>query len=213
MIRSLLMVPLAILPIVSFASDVEQVEKFGYKHVDLDIGAGTTNEEWLDNSNVTSLGLGGHYLLSEHWLLNADYSVQFIHPEESTWRVDRVMLGAGYRYAINDRFDVYGMYGFGLLKARVTLDKSDKTLSSDREFLHGATLGANYLLTDKLIAAAEVHVNHSDIVNERNYKIGFNYQWHDVIGTGLYYQYRDTDYKDTRSDHINEVGLNFKFVY
>ncbi|GEM74477.1 outer membrane beta-barrel protein [Vibrio sagamiensis] len=213
MIRSLLIVPLAILPIVSFASDLEQIEKFGYKHVSLDLGAGTTNEEWLDSSNSTSLGLGGHYLLSDNWLLNADYSVQFIHPKKSTLRLDRLMLGAGYRYAINHKLDVFALYGLGILKERVTSDEKNKTLSSERDFLHGVTLGMNYLLIGSLVAIAEVHVNRSDIVHENNYKVGFNYQWHDVVGTGLYYQYRDTDYQYTPSEHINEVGLYLKFVY
>ncbi|MEF1305463.1 porin family protein, partial [Vibrio owensii] len=58
-----------------------------------------------------------------------------------------------------------------------------------------------------------VHLNRSDIVDENNYKIGFNYQWHHVIGTGLYYQFRDTDYEGQPSDHINEVGISFKFIY
>ena len=75
------------------------------------------------------------------------------------------------------------------------------------------TIGANYLFSEKLMATAEVHLNRSDIVDENNYKIAFNYQWHHVIGTGLYYQFRDTDYQSRESDHINEVGISFKFVY
>ncbi|NMU84592.1 porin family protein, partial [Vibrio parahaemolyticus] len=65
----------------------------------------------------------------------------------------------------------------------------------------------------QLIATAEVEVNRSDIVDENNFKIGFNYQWHDVIGTGLFYQFRDTDYSGESSDYVNEVGLSLKFVY
>lgn len=213
MVRLLLAAPLVALPIMSVASEAEQAEKFGYEHINLDVGAGTTNEEWLDNSNATTLGLGGNYLVRDNWLLNVDYSAQFFHPDDFTLRIDRLMFGGGYRYGINEQLDVYGIYGLGAIKAKATDDNTDRTISSDSEFIQGVTIGANYLFSEKLMATAEVHLNRSDIVDENNYKIGFNYQWHHVIGTGLYYQFRNTDYEGQPSDHINEVGISFKFIY
>ncbi|CAM2833346.1 outer membrane beta-barrel protein [Vibrio mytili] len=213
MIRSLLFLPLVVFPAVSSASDAKQVEKFGYEHIHLDIGGGTTDEEWLDNSNVTSIGLGGNYLFSDNWLMNIDFSAQFFHPDNYTLRVDRLMAGAGYRYGINERFDVYGIYSLGAIKAKATDDETDKSLSSDSEFIHAFAVGGSYLVTEQLSATAEVKLNFSDIVDENIYKFAFNYQWHDVIGTGLYYQFRDTDYAGEKPGYINEVGLSFKFVY
>ncbi|MGR5548960.1 outer membrane beta-barrel protein [Vibrio sp. DNB22_12_1] len=213
MVRWLLATPLVALPIMSIASEAEQVQKFGYEHIQLDVGAGTTNEEWLDNSNATTVGIGGNYLLTDNWLLNLDYTAQFFHPDTFTLRIDRLMFGGGYRYGINEQFDIYGVYGLGLIKAKATNDETGKALSSETEFIHGVTLGVNYLFSEKWMAIAEVHLNRSDIVDENNYKIAFNYQWHEVIGAGLYYQYRDTDYQNEASEEINEVGFSLKFVY
>ncbi|AXY01344.1 porin family protein [Vibrio alfacsensis] len=213
MVRILLAAPLVALPVMSVASEAEQVSKFGYEHIHLDVGAGTTNEEWLDNSNATTAGLGGNYLFTDNWLFNLDYTAQFFHPDIYTLRIDRLLVGGGYRYGINAQWDIYGIYSLGAIKAKATNDDTDRTLSSESEFIQGVKLGTNYLISEKLIATAEIYLNRSDIVDENNYKIGFNYQWHDVIGTGLYYQYRDTDYQGEASEEINEVGLSFKFVY
>ncbi|GAJ72495.1 hypothetical protein JCM18904_3325 [Vibrio sp. JCM 18904] len=214
MVRNLLLVSLAALPAISSAAVMDQAEKFGYEHIHLDVGAGTTNEEWLDNSNATTVGLGGNYLFTENWLFNVDYSAQFFHPDDFTLRIDRLLFGGGYRYGVTEQFDIYGIYGIGAIKAKATDDKTDNTLSSDSELIQAVTVGGvNYLLSEKLIATAEVELNRSDIVDENNFKIGFNYQWHKVIGTGLFYQFRDTDYSGESSDYVNEVGLSLKFVY
>ncbi|EIK0772866.1 MULTISPECIES: outer membrane beta-barrel protein [Vibrio] len=213
MVRNLLLVSLAALPAISSAAVMDQAEKFGYEHIHLDVGAGTTNEEWLDNSNATTVGLGGNYLFIENWLFNVDYSAQFFHPDDFTLRIDRLLFGGGYRYGVTEQFDIYGIYGIGAIKAKATDDKTDNTLSSDSELIQAVTVGVNYLLSEKLIATAEVELNRSDIVDENNFKIGFNYQWHKVIGTGLFYQFRDTDYSGESSDYVNEVGLSLKFVY
>ncbi|MBS9897516.1 porin family protein [Vibrio alginolyticus] len=213
MVRNLLLVSLAALPAISSAAVMDQAEKFGYEHIHLDVGAGTTNEEWLDNSNATTVGLGGNYLFTENWLFNVDYSAQFFHPDDFTLRIDRLLFGGGYRYGVTEQFDIYGIYGIGAIKAKATDDKTDNTLSSDSELIQAVTVGVNYLLSEKLIATAEVEFNRSDIVDENNFKIGFNYQWHKVIGTGLFYQFRDTDYSGKSSDYVNEVGLSLKFVY
>ncbi len=213
MVRNLLLVSLAALPAISRAAVMDQAEKFGYEHIHLDVGAGTTNEEWLDNSNATTVGLGGNYLFTENWLFNVDYSAQFFHPDDFTLRIDRLLFGGGYRYGVTEQFDIYGIYGIGAIKAKATDDKTDNTLSSDSELIQAVTVGVNYLLSEKLIATAEVEFNRSDIVDENNFKIGFNYQWHKVIGTGLFYQFRDTDYSGESSDYVNEVGLSLKFVY
>ncbi|EGQ8053684.1 porin family protein [Vibrio alginolyticus] len=213
MVRNLLLVSLAALPAISSAAVMDQAEKFGYEHIHLDVGAGTTNEEWLDNSNATTVGLGGNYLFTENWLFNVDYSAQFFHPDDFTLRIDRLLFGGGYRYGVTEQFDIYGIYGIGAIKAKATDDKTDNTLSSDSELIQAVTVGVNYLLSEKLIATAEVELNRSDIADENNFKIGFNYQWHKVIGTGLFYQFRDTDYSGESSDYVNEVGLSLKFVY
>ncbi len=213
MVRNLLLVSLAALPAISSAAVMDQAEKFGYEHIHLDVGAGTTNEEWLDNSNATTVGLGGNYLFTENWLFNVDYSAQFFHPDDFTLRIDRLLFGGGYRYGVTEQFDIYGLYGIGAIKAKATDDKTDNTLSSDSELIQAVTVGVNYLLSEKLIATAEVELNRSDIADENNFKIGFNYQWHKVIGTGLFYQFRDTDYSGESSDYVNEVGLSLKFVY
>ncbi|MFH0239241.1 outer membrane beta-barrel protein [Vibrio alginolyticus] len=213
MVRNLLLVSLAALPAISSAAVMNQAEKFGYEHIHLDVGAGTTNEEWLDNSNATTVGLGGNYLFTENWLFNVDYSAQFFHPDDFTLRIDRLLFGGGYRYGVTEQFDIYGIYGIGAIKAKATDDKTDNTLSSDSELIQAVTVGVNYLLSEKLIATAEVELNSSDIVDENNFKIGLNYQWHKVIGTGLFYQFRDTDYSGESSDYVNEVGLSLKFVY
>ncbi|ELB2923823.1 porin family protein [Vibrio alginolyticus] len=213
MVRNLLLVSLAALPAISSAALMDQAEKFGYEHIHLDVGAGTTNEEWLDNSNATTVGLGGNYLFTENWLFNVDYSAQFFHPDDFTLRIDRLLFGGGYRYGVTEQFDIYGIYGIGAIKAKATDDKTDNTLSSDSELIQAVTVGVNYLLSEKLIATAEVELNRSDIVDENNFKIGLNYQWHKVIGTGLFYQFRDTDYSGESSDYVNEVGLSLKFVY
>lgn len=213
MVRNLLLVSLAALPAISSAAVMDQAEKFGYEHIHLDVGAGTTNEEWLDNSNATTVGLGGNYLFTENWLFNVDYSAQFFHPDDFTLRIDRLLFGGGYRYGVTEQFDIYGIYGIGAIKAKATDDKTDNTLSSDSELIQAVTVGVNYLLSEKLIATAEVEFNRSDIVDENNFKIGLNYQWHKVIGTGLFYQFRDTDYSGESSDYVNEVGLSLKFVY
>ncbi|MDW1916386.1 outer membrane beta-barrel protein [Vibrio sp. Vb0349] len=213
MVRNLLLVSLAALPAISSAAVMDQAEKFGYEHIHLDVGAGTTNEEWLDNSNATTVGLGGNYLFTENWLFNVDYSAQFFHPDDFTLRIDRLLFGGGYRYGVTEQFDIYGLYGIGAIKAKATDDKTDNKLSSDSELIQAVTVGVNYLLSEKLIATAEVELNSSDIVDENNFKIGLNYQWHKVIGTGLFYQFRDTDYSGESSDYVNEVGLSLKFVY
>ncbi|MDG2933159.1 porin family protein, partial [Vibrio parahaemolyticus] len=42
MVRNLLLVSLAALPAISSAAVMHQAEKFGYEHIHLDVGAGTT---------------------------------------------------------------------------------------------------------------------------------------------------------------------------
>lgn len=213
MLRSLLFVPLCFFPALSSASEAEQADKFGYEHIYLNVGAGTTNEDWLENSNVTTIDLGGNYLFTDNWLFNADYSAQFFHPDTYTLRIDRLMFGGGYRYGVTQQFDLYGIYRLGAIKAKATDDDTDNTLLSETEFIQAVAIGAQYLVGEKLIINTELEANRSDIVDENKYKIGFNYQWHDVIGTGLYYQYRDTEYSGAPSDYINEVGLSLRFVY
>nr|WP_321281421.1 outer membrane beta-barrel protein [uncultured Vibrio sp.] len=213
MLRSLLFVPLCFFPALSSASEAEQADKFGYEHIYLNVGAGTTNEDWLENANVTTIDLGGNYLFTDNWLFHTDYSAQFFHPDSYTLRIDRLTFGGGYRYGITQQFDLYGIYRLGVIKAKAKDDDTDKTLLSDSEFIHAVAVGAQYLVGEKLIVNAELEANRSDVVDENKYKIGFNYQWHDVIGTGVYYQYRDTEYSGSRSDYINEVGLNLRFVY
>lgn len=213
MLRSLLLVPLLAASAVSSASEAKQADKFGYKHIYLNVGAGTTNEAWLENSNVTTIDLGGNYLLTDNWLFNSDYSAQFFHPDTYTLRIDRLTFGGGYRYGLLKQLDLYALYRLGVIKAKATDNDTDRTLVSETEFFHAAIMGANYLLIEKFIMSAELEANRSDIVDENKITIGFNYQWHDVIGTGLYYQYRDSDYEGASSDYINEVGLSLKFVY
>lgn len=213
MLRSLLLVSLAVAPALSSASELEKAERFGYEHIHLNVGAGTTNEAWLENSNVTTIGLGGHYLFTDNWLFNFDYTAQFFHPDTYTLRIDRLTFGGGYRYGLTKKFDLYGLYRLGAIKAKATDNDTDKALVSETDFIHAAVIGINYLLSDNFIVNAEGEANRSDVVDENKVTLAFNYQWHDVIGTGLYYQYRDTDYKGASSDYINEVGLSLKFVY
>ena len=213
MLRSLLLVPLLVASVACSASESEQAEKFGYENIYLNVGAGTTNEEWLENANVTTIDLGGNYLLTDNWLLNGDYSAQFFHPDTYTLRIDRLAFGGGYRYGLLQQLDLYALYRLGAIKAKATDNDTDRTLVSETEFFHAVVMGLNYLMSEKFTLITQLEANRSDIVDENKMTIGFNYQWHDVIGTGLYYQYRDTDYKDASSDYINEVGLSLKFVY
>lgn len=213
MLRSLLLVSLLAAPALSSASELEQAERFGYEHIHLNIGAGTTDKEWLENSNVTTMVLGGNYLYTNNWLFNFDYTAQFFHPDTYTLRIDRLTFGGGYRYGLAPQFDMYGLYRLGAIKAKATDNDTDKALVSDTDFIHAAVIGASYLLRENFIVTAEAEANRSDIVDENKITVGFNYQWHDVIGTGLYYQYRDTDYAGASSDYINEVGLSLKFLY
>ena len=97
MVRILLAAPLVALPLMSIASESEQAEKFGYEHIQLELGAGTTNEEWLDNSNATTIVLGGNYLIADNWLFNVDYSAQFFHPDDFTLRID-LLLSVSYTH-------------------------------------------------------------------------------------------------------------------
>ncbi|MDF2154319.1 outer membrane beta-barrel protein [Vibrio sp. CAU 1672] len=208
MVRLLLTAPLIVMPLLSFAADKAPAKTFDYEYIQLDAGVGTTNEEWLENSNSTTLALGGNYLFTDNWMFNLDYSAQFIHPQDFTLRVDRLLLGAGYRYPLNNKLDIYGIYSIGALKAKATADSNDKTIYSESEFLQAAKLGVHYLIKENLTATAEVKLTRSDWVDEDNYRLALNYQWHDVIGTGVYYQYRDVE-----SNYINEAGISLRFLY
>lgn len=213
MLRRLILVALLIVPAVSNASDAGQADKYGYGNIHLNVGAGTTNEAWLQNSNVTTINLGGNRQFTDNWLFNFDFTAQFFHPDTYTLRIDRLMVGSGYRYGLTQQFDIYGIYRLGMIKAKAREKETDRTLLSDTEFIHEITIGTNYLLRERLIVNAEAAFNSSDIVDENKYIVGLIYQWHDVIGTGLYYKYRDTDYRGASPDYINEVGLHLKFLY
>ncbi len=213
MLKSLILVSMLAAPAISSASELKQAERFGYEHIHLNVGGGTTDEAWLENSNVTSMNLGGNYLYTDNWLINFDYTAQFFHPDTYTLRIDRLTFGGGYRYGFTQKFDMYGLCRLGSIKAKATDNDTDKALVSDTDFIHAAVIGVSYLLHENFTVTAEVEANRSDIVDENNITVGFNYQWHDVIGTGLYYQYRDTDYAGVSSDYINEVGLSLKFLY
>ncbi len=213
MLRSLLLVPLVAAPAISSASEAEQAEKFGYEHIHVSAGAGATHKAWLENSDVTSVVFGGSYLFTDNWLLDFDCTTQFFHPETYTLRIDRITFGGGYRYSLTQQLDLYGLYRLGGIKAKATDDETDKALVSDTDFIHAAIVGVHYLLAEDLILTAEAEFNRSGIVDEDKITFGFNYQWHDVIGTGLYYQHRDTDYKGASPDYIDEFGFRLTFAY
>ncbi|MCF7502434.1 MULTISPECIES: outer membrane beta-barrel protein [Vibrio] len=183
-----------------------------YDHIYATAHSGSLNEDAGSNNNASSYGLGVSYTMTDDWLLLGDYSARFIHPDETTTRIDTLMTGAGYRYSIRKDLDLVASYLLGITKGKVEDNDTNQTESSDTEFIQGLKAELNYGFAKRWIANGSVQVNRSDLFDEEIYHLGLRYLVTNKFAIGGSYQHRDGEGK-IRSERTNELGVEFFLEY
>ena len=136
----------------SLWAETHSVPILDYDHIYATAYSGSLNEDAGGNNNASSFGLGGSYAMTGGWLLLGDYSARFIHPDDTTTRIDTLMPGVGYRYGIKKDLDVVAYYLLGITKGKVEDNDTNRTESSDTEFIQGVKVGLNYGFAKRWIA-------------------------------------------------------------
>ncbi|MCC4817454.1 hypothetical protein BCU85_17720 [Vibrio lentus] len=193
------------------ATDV--VDILDYDHIYATAHSGSLNEDAGGNNNASSFGLGVSYAMTDDWLLLGDYSARFIHPDESTTRIDTLMPGVGYRYSIKKDLDVVAYYLLGVTKGEVEDNDTNRTESSDTEFIQGVKAELNYGFAKRWIANGSVQVNRSDLFDEEIYHLGLRYLVTNKFAIGGSYQHRDGEGSKGGSERTNELGVEFFLEY
>ncbi|KAB0463481.1 MULTISPECIES: outer membrane beta-barrel protein [Vibrio] len=196
----------------SLWAETHSVPILDYDHIYATAYSGSLNEDAGGNNNASSFGLGGSYAMTGGWLLLGDYSARFIHPDDTTTRIDTLMPGVGYRYGIKKDLDVVAYYLLGITKGQVEDNDTNRTESSDTEFIQGVKVGLNYGFAKRWIANGSVQVNRSDLFDEEIYHLGLRYLVTNKFAIGGSYQHRDGEGK-IRSERTNELGVEFFLEY
>ncbi len=173
------------------------------------VGSGATQGARLAGVNSSVYELGGLHYLTDHWLANISYSSQFYHPDESLIRVNRLLLSAGYRWRINEQFDVVAQYGLGGLWQRETEKHTKQRLNGQDDFLHGGSLALHYQITPHWSSVLAAEINHSNWQDEQNIKLVVNYRLTSAFALGGYYIYRNTQ----PEMDISEGGVHARLYY
>ena len=197
----------------SLWADTNAVDILDYDHIYATAHSGSLNEDAGSNNNASSYGLGVSYAMTDDWLLLGDYSARFIHPDESTTRIDTLMAGAGYRYSIKKDLDIVASYLLGITKGEVELNGSNETIESDTEFVQGVKAELNYGFAKRWIANGSVQVNRSDLFDEEIYHLGLRYLVTNKFAVGGSYQHRDGEGSKGGSERTNELGVEFFLEY
>ncbi|MCZ8501243.1 outer membrane beta-barrel protein [Vibrio lentus] len=193
------------------ATDV--VDILDYDHIYATAHSGSLNEDAGGNNNASSYGLGVSYAMTDDWLLLGDYSARFIHPDDTTTRIDTLMPGVGYRYSIKKDLDVVAYYLLGITKGEVEDNDTNRTESSDTEFIQGVKAELNYGFAKRWIANGSVQVNRSDLFDEEIYHVGLRYLVTNKFAIGGSYQHRDGEGSKGGSERTNELGVEFFLEY
>ncbi|WP_255230553.1 outer membrane beta-barrel protein [Vibrio pelagius] len=183
-----------------------------FNYVTASVYSGSLNADAGGNNNASVFGLGVSYELTDKWLLVGDYTARFIHPDESTTRIDTLMGGAGYRFNIRKDLDIVASYLLGVTKGEVELNSNNKTLESDTEFIHGGKLDLNYGFAKRWVANGSIQANRSELFDEEIYHLGLRYKITSKFSIEGAYQHRNGD-SDNGGERTNELGLAFRLEY
>ncbi|MGF1746705.1 hypothetical protein [Vibrio minamisatsumaniensis] len=197
----------------SLWAEDHRMDVLDYDHIYATAHSGSLNEDAGRNSNASSFGLGGSYTINDDWLLLGDYSARFIHPDESTTRIDTLMTGAGYRYGIKKDLDIVASYQLGITKGEVELNRTNETLESNTEFVQGVKAELNYGFAKRWIANGSVQLNRSDLFDEEIYHLGLRYLVTNKFAIGGSYQHRDGESSKGVRERTNELGVEFFLEY
>ncbi|MEZ9058153.1 outer membrane beta-barrel protein [Vibrio pelagius] len=183
-----------------------------FNYVTASVYSGSLNADAGGNNNASVFGLGVSYELTDKWLLVGDYTARFIHPDESTTRIDTLMGGAGYRFNIRKDLDIVASYLLGVTKGEVELNSNNQTLESDTEFIHGGKLDVNYGFAKRWVANGSIQANRSGLFDEEIYHLGLRYKITSKFSIEGAYQHRNGD-SDNGGERTNELGLAFRLEY
>ncbi|MEZ9564368.1 outer membrane beta-barrel protein [Vibrio artabrorum] len=197
----------------SLWAEDHRMDVLDYDHIYATAHSGSLNEDAGGNSNASSFGFGGSYTINDDWLLLGDYSARFIHPDESTTRIDTLMAGAGYRYGIKKDLDIVASYLLGMTKGEVEVNRTNETLESDTQFVQGLKAELNYGFAKRWIANGSVQLNRSDLFDEEIYHLGLRYLVTNKFAIGGSYQHRDGESSKGVSERTNELGVEFFLEY
>ncbi|MDH5930998.1 outer membrane beta-barrel protein [Vibrio splendidus] len=197
----------------SLWADTNAVDILDYDHIYATAHSGSLNEDAGGNNNASSYGLGVSYAMTDDWLLLGDYSARFIHPDDTTTRIDTLMPGVGYRYSIKKDLDIVAYYLLGITKGKVEDNDTNRTESSDTEFVQGVKAELNYGFAKRWIANGSVQVNRSDLFDEEIYHVGLRYLVTNKFAIGGSYQHRDGEGSKGGSERTNELGVEFFLEY
>ncbi|MFA0569016.1 outer membrane beta-barrel protein [Vibrio gallaecicus] len=179
-----------------------------YDYIYASAGSGSLNEDATANANASVYALGVSYMMNDNWLLMGDYTARFIHPDDTTTRIDTLMGGIGYRYNLMQDFDFIASYNLGITKAKVELNTNNIAVSSDTELIHGGKVALNYGFAESWIASGSIQVNRSDLIDEEIYQTSLRYLVTSRFAIGGFYAHRDGNTQRT-----NELGINFLLEY
>ncbi|WP_215403056.1 outer membrane beta-barrel protein [Vibrio gigantis] len=197
----------------SLWADTNAVDILDYDHIYATAHSGSLNEDAGSNNNASSYGLGVSYAMTDDWLLLGDYSARFIHPDDTTTRIDTLMPSVGYRYSIKKDLDIVAYYLLGITKGKVEDNDTNRTESSDTEFIQGVKAELNYGFAKRWIANGSVQVNRSDLFDEEIYHLGLRYLVTNKFAIGGSYQHRDGEGSTGVSERTNELGVEFFLEY
>lgn len=100
---------LAIAPMVS-AHSLNDQQPLQYDYLNMEVSSGTVSDLYAagDSDNVTGLLFGvSHKWDESDWLLVADYSARFYHPDDDTIERYQLRLGGGYRWLLAENLDLF----------------------------------------------------------------------------------------------------------
>ncbi|MGY3569448.1 outer membrane beta-barrel protein [Vibrio paucivorans] len=179
-----------------------------YDYVYVDLSSGSYDKSLGGNNNVTAMGIGASSLYDDQWLLVLDYSARFFHPDNITEETYTLRAGAGYRYAINEQWDISTRAKVGSLWNKVTQDNPEVKLFSDSKFVYSIDASVNYFVTKQLELAAIGELSRSNLVDEDKLQLRADYHFEDNFAIGVLYTHRDFG-----EDTTNEGGLSLRYRF
>lgn len=207
--KSILLTSMLLLPVSALAKQVSS----NYDYVEAGLYSGRYHHEGYDSNNASTLDFGLSNKMDSNILLLGDYSARFIHPDHMTVRLDTLMAGAGYVFALMPKLDFALSYHAGIAKWDVSdKDHNSPVLSyiteSETKFIQGIRGQLNYAVTENWLVGLQGQLNRSDLFDEDIYKLSVDYFVTPTFSIALLGSHRSTSKVNT-----NEGGVRLRLQY
>ncbi|AMF94364.1 Ail and OmpX [Vibrio fluvialis] len=195
---------LAIAPMVS-AHSLNDQQPLQYDYLNMEVSSGTVSDLYAagDSDNVTGLLFGvSHKWDESDWLLVADYSARFYHPDDDTIERYQLRLGGGYRWLLAENLDLFTHVKAGGMRIRVESDYSEN------DFIYSADVGVRYAFTSTFEMSLIGEAIRNKWQDENVATLRADYYFFKRVALGALVSYRDGE-----GSHINEMGLTLRLNY